>query len=147
MIVLRMGVLALAFKCLRFSGLACFRLSGCGALRIVECVAFCCVIQVISLSSAAGAADALKTRKNGGFSARTPSNQFKRRCDRGQMGEEQTLPLIPLMTLIYTDMKEPDFTHRKTSRVIGEAKAHRGDAEARRTARTQMVTTDKQCDH
>lgn len=47
----------LAFKCLRFSGLALFwLLPGRWVLRIVECVAFCCVIQVISLSSAAGAA-------------------------------------------------------------------------------------------
>jgi hypothetical protein len=65
------------------------------------------------------------------------------------MGEEQTLPLIPLMTLIYTDMKEPDFTHRTTSRVIGEAKAHRGDAEAgeqhehKWSPLINNVTTDK----
>ena len=61
MIVLSSGMIvpgALAFKCLRFSGLACFRLlAGGGVLRIVDCVAFRCVIQVISLSSAAGAAD------------------------------------------------------------------------------------------
>jgi hypothetical protein len=45
------GMLALAFKCLRFSGLALFRLlPRGGVLRIVDCVAFCCVIQVISLS-------------------------------------------------------------------------------------------------
>jgi hypothetical protein len=70
MIVLSSGVIvpgALAFKCLRFSGLACFRLlAGGGVFRIVYCVAFRCVIQVISLSSAAGAADE-KTRKNGDF--------------------------------------------------------------------------------
>ena len=61
MIVLSSGMVvpgALAFKCLRFSGLACFRLlAGRGVFRIVYCVAFRCVIQVISLSSAAGAAD------------------------------------------------------------------------------------------
>jgi hypothetical protein len=34
----------------------------------------------------AAAAHALKTRKKWGFPARTPNNQFKRRCDRGQMG-------------------------------------------------------------
>ncbi len=54
MIVPRMGMIVLAFKCLRFSGLALFRLSGGGVLRIIECVAFCCVIQVISLSGADG---------------------------------------------------------------------------------------------
>jgi hypothetical protein len=58
MIMTRMGMFALAFKCLRFSGLARFRLfPGSRVLRIVECVAFGCVIQVISLSSAAIAAD------------------------------------------------------------------------------------------
>jgi hypothetical protein len=56
MIVLPRGVIMLAFKCLRFSGLALFhlRLMLRGSiLRIVDCVAFCCVVQVISLSSAA----------------------------------------------------------------------------------------------
>ena len=82
-----MSMVVLAFKCLRFNRLALFRLlPRGGVLRIVYCVAFCCVIQVISLSSAAVAADE-KIRKNGGFPARTPNNQFKRRCDRGQMGE------------------------------------------------------------
>jgi hypothetical protein len=91
MIMYPRSMVVLAFKCLRFSGLALFhlRLLPRGrVLRIIECVAFCCVVQVISLSffSAAVAADE-KTRKNGGFPARTPNNQFKRRCDRGQMGE------------------------------------------------------------
>ena len=54
---LAMIVLVLAFKCLRFSGLALFRLPRSGVLRIVDCVAFCCVIQVISLSGAALTAD------------------------------------------------------------------------------------------
>ena len=46
-----MGVLALTFKCLRFSGLGHFRLLlRSRVLRIVYCVALCCVIQVISLS-------------------------------------------------------------------------------------------------
>ena len=98
---LTMIMAVLAFKSLRFNGLALFRLPGRGVLRIVYCVAFCCVIQVISLSSAAGAAD--EKQENGGFPARTPNNQFKRRCGRGQMGGGQTLPLITLMTLIYTD--------------------------------------------
>jgi len=44
-------VIVLAFKCLRFSGLARFRLLlRTRVLRIVYCVALCCVIQVISLS-------------------------------------------------------------------------------------------------
>jgi hypothetical protein len=61
------GMLALAFKCLRFSGLALFRLlPGGRVLRSIECVAFGCVIQVISLSSAAGAADE-RHGKNGDF--------------------------------------------------------------------------------
>ncbi len=61
------GMVVLTFKCLRFSGLALFRLlPGGGVLRIVECVAFGCVIQLISLSSAAGVADE-KHGKNGDF--------------------------------------------------------------------------------
>ena len=51
MIVL--AVIVLAFKCLRFSGLALFHLRlllRSRVLRIVYCVALCCVIQVISLS-------------------------------------------------------------------------------------------------
>ena len=50
-----MVVLALAFKCLRFNRLALFHLRLLprgGVLRIVYCVAFRCVIQVISLSGA-----------------------------------------------------------------------------------------------
>jgi hypothetical protein len=43
--------IVLAFKCLRFSGLGRFwLLLRSRVLRIVDCVAFCCVIQVISLS-------------------------------------------------------------------------------------------------
>jgi hypothetical protein len=39
-------VIVLAFKCLRFSGLARFRLLlRSRVLRIVYCVALCCVIQ------------------------------------------------------------------------------------------------------
>jgi hypothetical protein len=49
MIVL--ALIVLAFKCLRLSGLALFWLLLRGSvLRIVDCVALCCVIQVISLS-------------------------------------------------------------------------------------------------
>jgi hypothetical protein len=88
---LTMIMVVLACNCLRFSGLALFRLlPGGRVLRIIECVAFCCVIQVISLSGAAVAADK-KTRKKWGFPARTPNNQFKRRCGRGQMGEGRKL--------------------------------------------------------
>jgi hypothetical protein len=48
-----MGMVMLAFNCLRLSGLALFRLlPRGGVLRIVYCVAFCCIIQVISLSGA-----------------------------------------------------------------------------------------------
>ena len=50
---LAMIVIMLAFNCLRFSGLAGFHLRLLlrgRVLRIIECVAFCCVIQVISLS-------------------------------------------------------------------------------------------------
>lgn len=62
------SMLALAFKCLRFNRLALFRLlPRGGVLRIVYCIAFRCVFQVISLSSAADAAYAVKTRKNGDF--------------------------------------------------------------------------------
>jgi hypothetical protein len=65
---LTMIMIVLAFKCLRFSGLARFRLlPGGGVLRIVYCVAFCCVIQVISLSGAAVAADDERHGKNGDF--------------------------------------------------------------------------------
>ena len=66
---LAMIMIVLAFKCLRFSGLALFLgllLRG-RVLRIIECVAFCCVIQVISLSGAAVAADAEKHGKIGDF--------------------------------------------------------------------------------
>jgi hypothetical protein len=57
-----MIMIMLAFKCLRFSGLARFHLRLLlllrgRVLRILECVAFCCVIQVISLSGADVAAD------------------------------------------------------------------------------------------
>jgi hypothetical protein len=60
-IVLPMSVvvLALALKCLPFSGLALFCLISRRkvfrgrVLRIVNCVRFCCVIQVVSLSGAA----------------------------------------------------------------------------------------------
>ena len=49
--VIVLPVIVLAFKCLRFSGLGLFRLLlRSRVLRIVYCVAFCCVIQVISLS-------------------------------------------------------------------------------------------------
>jgi hypothetical protein len=50
-LVIRLGVLALACKPLRFSSLARLWLRG-RVLRIVYCVAFRCVIQVISLSGA-----------------------------------------------------------------------------------------------
>jgi len=71
MIVGMVVLCALAFKCLRFSGLAYFRLlAGGGVLRIVDCVAFRCVIQVISLSSAAGAAS--ERHENMGISGTYP---------------------------------------------------------------------------
>jgi hypothetical protein len=70
----------MAFKCLRFSGLASFHLRLLlrgRVLRTVECVAFCCVIQVISLSlSSAAVADDERHGKMGDFPARTPNNQF-----------------------------------------------------------------------
>ena len=52
----------LALKCLPLSGLALFRLVSRRmlfrrrVLRIVNCVRFCCVIQVVSLSGAADVA-------------------------------------------------------------------------------------------
>jgi hypothetical protein len=56
-IMLPVSVVVLAFKCLPFSGLALFRLVSRGrVLRIVNCVRFCCVIQVVSLSGAADVA-------------------------------------------------------------------------------------------
>ena len=54
-LTVRVVVLTLAFKCLPFSGLALVRLVSRRKVlrrrvfRIVDCVAFCCVIQVISL--------------------------------------------------------------------------------------------------
>jgi hypothetical protein len=49
--VIVLCVIVLAFKCLRLSGLALFwLLLRSRVLRIVDCVALCCVIQVISLS-------------------------------------------------------------------------------------------------
>lgn len=49
---LAVGVVVLAFKCLCFSSLAFFHLRLLlrgRVLRVIKCVAFCCVIQVISL--------------------------------------------------------------------------------------------------
>jgi hypothetical protein len=54
------------------------------ARRIVWLAFLCCFVQVISLSSAAGG----RHGKIKVFDARTPNNQFKRRCGRGQMGRE-----------------------------------------------------------
>ena len=70
---------SMALKCLAFSGLARRRLAG----RIFRLVFLCCFVQVISLSTAAGG----RRGKIKVFDAHTPNNQFKRRCDRGQMGE------------------------------------------------------------
>ena len=77
-------VFSLALKCLIFrkltpSGLALGRL----ARRIARFGFLGCFVQVISLSTAAGG----RHGKIKVFDAHTPKNQFKRRCDRGQMGE------------------------------------------------------------
>jgi hypothetical protein len=67
-LTVRVVVLALAFKCLPFSGLALFPLLLRGrVLRIVYCVRFCCVIQVVSLSAAPVAANAKRHGKIGVF--------------------------------------------------------------------------------
>jgi len=82
---LRLPSLSLAFKRLIFRYLAPRGL-GLGWLvrRIVWLAFLCCFVQVISLSSAAGG----RHGKIKVFDARTPNNQFKRRCGRGQMGRE-----------------------------------------------------------
>jgi hypothetical protein len=74
-----LGLKCLLFRELTPSGLA---LGGL-ALRLFLLVSLCCFVQVISLSTAAGG----RHGKIKVFDARTPNNQFKRRCDRGQMGE------------------------------------------------------------
>jgi len=70
-LAVRVIVSGVALKCLPFNGLGLFRLISRRkvlrgrVLRIVDCVAFCCVIQVISLSGAA--VDAERRGKNGDF--------------------------------------------------------------------------------
>jgi hypothetical protein len=74
----------LALKCLTFRKLTPSGLGLRGpAGRIARFGFLACFVQVISLSTAAGG----RHGKIKVFDARTPNNQFKRRCDRGQMGE------------------------------------------------------------
>jgi hypothetical protein len=74
----------LALKCLTFRKLTPSGLGLRGpAGRIARFGFLACFVQMISLSTAAGG----RHGKIKVFDARTPNNQFKRRCDRGQMGE------------------------------------------------------------